>query len=134
VTSPGVLIPPIEEIEEAHGRLIALYGGAPGLRDRDGLEAAIARADQLRAYAEAEPDVFELAAAIACSITRIRHPFVDGNKRAGFYAAFITLYLNGHYLDVSEQEAAATFLAVAGGMLAEEALVRWLKDNATALE
>jgi death on curing protein len=133
VSDTQVLLPPIEDIEEGHGRLIAMYGGPPGLRDRAGLEAAIARADQHRAYAEAEPDVFELAATIAYSITRIRHPFVDGTKRAGFYAAFITLYLNGLFLDVSEQEAAATFLAVAEGSLAEAALVHWLKDNATTL-
>lgn len=133
MSDQGVLFPPIEDIEEAHGRLIAEYGGPPGVRDRAGLEAALARADQLRAYADPEPDVFVLAAAVAYSITRIRHPFVDGNKRAGAYVAFVTLYLNGLFLDASDQELAATFTAVAEGSFSEDALVRWLKDRTTTL-
>ena len=129
--SPQVLrYPPLDVVIELHARLIDRYGGASGLRDREGLEASLARPEQIRAYAEAEPTVFALAAAIACSIIRIRHPSVDGNKRIGFEAALLTLGLNGWRLDSSEREAVAVFRRVAAGEMEEAALAAWLEANA----
>jgi death on curing protein len=45
-----------------HGRLLSLYGGAPGMGDPGLLESAMARTRHLHAYAD-NPDVIELAAA-----------------------------------------------------------------------
>jgi death on curing protein len=45
-----------------HGRLLALYGGAPGMRDAGLLESALARPRHLHAYAD-NPDLIQLAAA-----------------------------------------------------------------------
>jgi death-on-curing protein len=124
------LYPPLEALLEAHERLIEIYGGATGVRDPTGLEAALARAEQLRAYAEEEPSIFPLAAAIGYAIARIRHTFVDGNKRVAFYASVATLWMNGWLLDAAEREAAEIFENVAVGSIEEAELTGWLKRNA----
>ncbi|TWB16918.1 death-on-curing protein [Nitrospirillum amazonense] len=122
------LVPPIEAIIDLHAELLAEHGGASGLRDRGALEASLARAHQIIAYAEGSVTVFDLAAAVCVSILR-NHPFVDGNKRAGFVALGTTLILNGLFLDVSEREAADMILAVAASERSEEEFRRWVADN-----
>ena len=123
----GVEYPPLEAILEAQQRLIERYGGAAGVRNPGGVEAALARARQIEAYGDGDASLFTLAAAIGFGFARIHHPFVDGNKRAAFYATFATLWLNGWRLDVAEQEAAETIEKVAAGEVAEEAFAQWLE-------
>lgn len=123
----SVEYPPSEAILEAHQRLIERYGGAPGVRNPGGVESALARAQQIEAYGEGEASIFTLAAAIGFGFARIHHPFVDGNKRAAFYAAFAALWLNGWRLDVPEQAAAEMIERVAAGDIAEEEFARWLE-------
>jgi death on curing protein len=129
----AVIYPPLEAILEAHARLLERYGGAGGVRDPGGVEAALARGEQRRAYADEEPSVFTLAAAVAYAFARIHHPFVDGNKRTAFYAAFATLRMNGWVLDAAEREAAEIFEQVSAGNLDEATLVAWLERNSTPL-
>jgi len=63
--TPDPVYPPAEALIEAHRRLLDAYGGSPGLRDPEALAAALARAEQIRAYAETPPGIARLAAAIA---------------------------------------------------------------------
>ncbi|MDX1574621.1 MAG: type II toxin-antitoxin system death-on-curing family toxin, partial [Kiloniellales bacterium] len=88
---------PVEAVIDLHAELLEEHGGAPGLRDRGGLESALARARQLHAY-DPDTDLYALAAACAGGIIR-NHPFVDGNERAAFVALGVFLTLNGLYLD-----------------------------------
>jgi death-on-curing protein len=125
---PSLTLPPIEAVIDLHGELLAEHGGAPGLRDRGALEAAMARPHQLLAYAEGPVTVFDLAAAVCVSICRT-HPFVDGNKRAGFMVLGLILGMNGLFLDVSEHEAAETIQALASGQLGEETFRDWVSRN-----
>ena len=129
----AIIYPPLAAILEAHARLLERYGGAGGVRDPGGVEAALARGEQRRAYADEEPSIFALAAAIAYAFARIHHPFVDGNKRIAFYAAFATLRMNGWMLDAAEREAAELFDQVAAGGVDEAALAAWLERNCVPL-
>ena len=88
-----------------HDRLLALEGGAAGLRDKGLLQSALARPQQLRAY-QAGADVIQMAAAYTVGIVR-DHPFVDGNKRTGFVVGVLFLELNGYRFVASEEDAAA---------------------------
>ena len=63
------------------------------------------------------------------SIAKIRHPFVDGNKRSGFDAILIVLGLNKNYLDVAEREAERMMDGVSSGRVSEEELVAWVTKN-----
>ena len=120
--------PPIEAVTDLHTELLAEHGGAVGLRDRGALEMSFARPQQIIAYADGHVTVFDLAAALCVSILR-NHPFVDGNKRAGFLALGMMLGMNGLYLDVSEREAAEVVLAVAAGDMPEDAFREWVSKN-----
>ncbi len=120
-----------DAILAVHDRLLAVHGGAAGIRDRGLLDSAMARPQNLAAYGS--PDVFQLAAAYARGIVH-NHPFVDGNKRAGFMAAFIFLGRNGWDLSASEVEATRTMLSLAAGKTSEEQLAVWLGENCRQIE
>jgi death-on-curing protein len=109
-----------------HSELIAEHGGSDGIRDAGLLSSALARPQQKAAYGK--PSIFDLAAAYAFGIVR-NHPFVDGNKRTGFLAAYTFLDLNKWELDAPESEAVAAVMALAQGELSEAGFSAWLKSN-----
>jgi death-on-curing protein len=109
-----------------HDRLLALEGGAPGLRDLGSLRSALARPRQLRAYGK--PDMIQMAAAYTAGIVR-NHPFTDGNKRTGFVLGVLFLELNGYRFVASEEDAAQVVLSLAAGKLKESAFASWMRAN-----
>jgi death-on-curing protein len=111
-----------------HDRLLALDGGAPGLRDAGLLQSALARPQQLYAYGD-DPDIVDMAAAYISGIVR-NHPFVDGNKRAGFLVGVLFLELNAFHFTATEESAAQAILSLAAGTLDEPALAAWMRANA----
>jgi death-on-curing protein len=111
-----------------HDRLLALHGGAEGVRDEGLLESALARPRQHRAYGGG-PDVIELAAIYTAGIVR-NHPFVDGNKRTGFVVGILFLELNGYRFSASEEDAAQAVIALAAGKLDEVGYGAFLRGNA----
>ena len=111
-----------------HDRLLALHGGAAGVRDRGLLQSALARPKQIQAYGK-KPDTVELAAAYTTGIVR-NHPFVDGNKRTGFVVGVLFLELNGYRLTASEEDATQVVLGLAAGTLDEAGFAAWLRANA----
>jgi death on curing protein len=109
-----------------HDEQLAEHGGSPGVRDVGLLSSALARPQNQVAYGD--PSVFDLAAAYAFGIIR-NHPFMDGNKRTGFLAAYVFLDLNGWELMAHEDEAVAAVLALAAGEIQEAGFSEWLKTN-----
>lgn len=129
---PPVHLPPIEAVIDLHRELVQEFGGVEGLRDRGGLEAALARPRQIVAYEGAEAEsVARLAVAAASAILR-RHPFVDGNKRAAFAVLGVVLGLNGLYLDSAEGDATRMVIALAGGEIDEERFLEWVNAATVA--
>ena len=90
------------------------------------LESGLARPKNLPAYGK--PSMFELAAAYACGIIK-NHPFIDGNKRTGFMAAFGFLGINKIDVMADETDVVVRTLAVAANEMSEEAYAAWLKEN-----
>ena len=119
----------IEERDDfaIHARLLALHGGASGLRDHGLLQSALARPRQHYAYADA-PDMIDLAALYTAGIVRNR-PFVDGNKRTGFVVGELFLELNGYVFQASEEEATKAVFALTAGKIKEGAFAEWLREN-----
>ena len=122
------LFPPVQVIVDLHGDLIAEHGGAQGLRDLGVLEASVARAHQIMAYADSRVMIFDLAAAVCASIIR-NHPFVDGNKRIGFLTLYIILGLNNLYIDVTDRDAEKMTFGLASGAIDEDGFRAWVADN-----
>ena len=111
-----------------HDRLLALHGGAAGLRDDALLKSALARPRQHLACGES-PDIIHMAAVDTAGIVR-NHPFVDGNKRTGFVVGILFLELNGYRFTASEQAAAQAVLEMAAGNLDEAGYTAFLRANA----
>jgi death on curing protein len=112
-----------------HDRLLALHGGAVGLRDDGLLKSALARPQQHFAYAES-PDIVGMAAAYTWGIVR-NHPFLDGNKRTGFVVGVLFLELNGYRFNASEEDAAQMVLELASGNLDEAGYIAFLRAYAS---
>lgn len=110
-----------------HDRLLALHGGAAGLRDDALLKSALARPQQHYAYGSS-PDVVDLAAIYTAGIVQ-NHPFIDGNKRTGFVVGILFLELNGYRFTASEEDAAQAVLGLAAGDLNEAGYAAFLRAN-----
>jgi len=72
--------------------------------------------------------VAALAAAYGSGISQ-NHPFVDGNKRAGFLSVGLFLALNGYRLAATQAEATIAVLALAAGELDEAEFAAWLRAH-----
>jgi death on curing protein len=88
----------VAEVYLMQHRLIEMFGGVHGVRDKGAVEAAVFR-PQLGYYQSLE----EEAAALMESLAN-NHGFLDGNKRIAFTAADVFLRRNGFYLEVDAAE------------------------------
>lgn len=116
----------VPDVLAMHADQLERYGGSRGVRDHGLLESALYR-PQTGYYA----DLVEEAAALWESLAQ-NHPFIDGNKRTAFAAAYTFLAINGAQLTASADEAHA-FIS---GLYAERAfsfdkLVPWLRSHVT---
>jgi death-on-curing protein len=112
-------------LRNVHGRIIERYGGISGVRDKNGLESAIARPRNLAFYAQ-DTSVGALGAALAWALLR-NHPFADGNKRAAFAGLTMFLELNGYRLTCSEVEETAMVMRAAASDITEEEWTGWVE-------
>ena len=80
-------------------RLIDLFGGLHGVRDKGAVEAAVFR-PQTGYYNSLEEEAAALMEPLGNN-----HGFLDGNKRIAFVATDTFLRINGFYLDVIAEEA-----------------------------
>jgi len=115
-----------EAVLAIHAQLLARFGGSAGLREDNMLESALAKPRQLHAYGQ--PNVYEMAAAYAFGIVK-NHPFVDGNKRAGFVAAYTFLGINGFDFTAPEAEAVIFTRGLAAGEITLEQYTLWLQKS-----
>jgi len=118
-----------ESLLAVQAELLARFGGLAGIRDEGMLESAINR--PLHLYHYGEPSLFELAAAYTTGLVK-NHPFLDGNKRIGFMAAYIFLGLNGYQLSAPEEQAVILTRDLAAGQATEAAYAAWLRDSSRA--
>ena len=115
-----------ETVLGLHEQLLAAFGGAAGIRDEGLLDSALARPENLLAYGK--PALFELAASYAFGLVK-NHPFVDGNKRAGFAVAALCVELNGYRFVAPEADVVIRTLGLAAGEIREADYAAWLKAN-----
>ena len=112
------------EVLAIHSDQIERYGGAHGVRDHGLLEAALYR-PQTGYYA----DLIEEAAALWESLSQ-NHPFIDGNKRVGFAAAYTFLAVNGFRLTAGAEQTGEFLSSLyESNRFNFENLVPWLREN-----
>ncbi|MDF7800587.1 type II toxin-antitoxin system death-on-curing family toxin [Pontiellaceae bacterium B1224] len=113
-------------IHALHEELLARFGGLSGVRDEGMLDSALGRPKNSFAYGE--PSLYELAADYAVGIVN-NHPFLDGNKRTGFMAAYIFLMANGQDFSATEETVVLQTLALAAGEISGVEFATWLRDS-----
>ena len=109
-------------------QIIRHSGGTVGLRDQGLLESAVYRPQASFGGQDLYPDLFSKTAAMGHSIIS-NHPFVDGNKRAGFEAMRLLLRLNGYDVTAPPDAKYEFVMEIAKGNLTEQAMADWLKRH-----
>ena len=109
-----------EEVLRLHSRQLALYGGLPGVRDVELLDAALAMPSIRFGGEFLHPDLFTMAAAYLFHLAK-DHPFNDGNKRTALHAAYVFLPVNGLRLEMDPDALYELTLSVAEGRTGKDA-------------
>jgi death-on-curing protein len=113
----------VAEVYRMQFRLIELFGGVHGVRDKAAVEAAVFR-PQIGYYNSIE----EEAAALMESFGN-NHAFLDGNKRIAFIVADVFLRRNGFFLNVNTQ---AGYAFICGSMERHEFRFRQILESIRA--
>ena len=111
-----------------HAAQLAEHGGLDGLRDRNGLESAIASPQNLFAYGNPTPDIAVMAAQHAFAIV-CNQVFLDGNKRTALVVCRTFLLLNGHNLVASQEAKYQTILILANGQFDIHQMADWIRTH-----
>jgi death-on-curing protein len=116
----------IIQVFSLHRKIIAISGGASGVRDLGLLQSALAQPRLTFDGVELYPGLIQKASALGFSII-LNHPFIDGNKRVGHAAIEVFLMLNGYEIDAGGDEQERVILAIAAGEMKREELTEWLR-------
>ena len=111
-----------------HAAQLAEHGGLDGLRDRTGLESALASPQNLFAYGNPKPDLAALAAQYAFAIAR-NQVFLDGNKRTALVVCRTFLLLNGLNLIASNEEKYHAIIQLAEGKTNVDQMADWIRAH-----
>jgi death-on-curing protein len=117
----------------AHRAQILEHGGAPGIRDVGHLRSVLARPQNLLAYGESRPSVFDLAACYGFGLAK-GHCFVDGNKRIALIATLTFLELHGWLLNAPREQTIARVLELVEGRVTEGAFSSWLAESCRRID
>ena len=121
----------LDDVIEMHAEQIERYGGAHGLRDRAGLESAMATPQATFGGEWLHDSVPAMAAAYLFHLCQ-NHAFLDGNKRIGANAAITFLLMNGWDLTLDEDELVSLVLGVAAGVIDKKRLTSVFLDRCVA--
>ncbi len=118
----------VAEVYRMQHRLIEMFGGIHGVRDKGAVEAAVFR-PQTGYYGSIQEEAAALMESLASN-----HGFVDGNKRIAFTAADVFLRRNGFYI---ETDAAEGHAFICGSMERQEfrfsQILCWMREHAKPL-
>jgi death on curing protein len=122
----------VEQVLTIHAVQVRRHGGSAGVRDTGMLESAVEMPRAGFGNRYLHEDVFEMAAAYAFHVV-MNHPFIDGNKRAGFHAATVFLDLNGWVLTLDDDAAYDLVIGVCEGTVTKKALAEALRSGSEPL-
>ena len=115
----------LEEALAIHQQVVASTGGSQGVRDLGGLKAALARPFASFGGEDLYPGPVDKAAALLQSVV-MNHPFIDGNKRAGYIFMRLTLRTFDMDLQASDGDEYDLVIRVATGQLDVDGVRVWL--------
>jgi len=114
----------VAEVYRIQHRLIELFGGVHGVRDKGAVEAAVFR-PQTGYYNSIEEEAASLMESLGNN-----HGFLDGNKRIALAACGVFLQRNGYYLAI---EAESGYAFIVGSMERHEfrfaQILAWIRQH-----
>jgi len=118
----------IEEAFVIHERMIEIGGGSFGIRDIELLHAAVERPRLSFSGKYLYDSIWKMAAVIIQSIIK-NHPFIDGNKRTGFFAALRFLNINNIELRLDDKDIVRFVLEIDIKNRSIKEIANWLKKH-----
>lgn len=115
-----------------HEILINEYGGTHGIRDLNSLQSALARPFASFDQKELYPSVFSKAAALIESLIS-NHPFLDGNKRVGYFFLRFFLLTNNYDIQATQQEKYDFVISIATGNFSYEEIKVWITEKSRSI-
>lgn len=115
----------VEDVLALHQDLIARFGGDPGVLNVGALEAAVAQPRMTAFGVLIHPTCAAQAAAYLFHLTA-NHPFCDGNKRIGLFAALVFLRDNAWEVLGTSEEWYTLTMGVATGTITKRELTHQL--------
>lgn len=117
-----------DDVIALHSIIIKKTGGIDGVRDRSGLEAAVAAPLQSFGGEDFYPTTIDKIARLGYGLAA-NHAFIDGNKRIGALMTQLLLQWNGYRLVLNRGELADMFIAIADGSAGEIELLDWINKR-----
>ncbi len=129
----GIIVNPVrylqaDELVFINGKVLnnqKILRGELQIRDRERLEAAVARSASSAFGEDAYKTIQEKVAAMMHSVVR-NHPFTDGNKRTATVGTLFMLAVNGYDVEWDEHEALDIVLQLAQGTIDMPVFAEWL--------
>ncbi len=118
-----------DEVVLIHDRVIARFGGSPGLRDENLLRSALARPRNLWSYG-GEQSTSRLAASLGYGLAK-NHAFIDGNKRAAAAGVAAFVLHNGFDLPLEREEGIDAYQNLAAGTISELDFAAFVEKHLT---
>ena len=119
----------LAEVVALHELSLQRYGGARGLRDSAGFEAAVEQPKHTFYYGQG--DLFDVAAAYAYHIAQAQ-ACLDGNKRTAVASALVFLKLNGITASFDPSELYRWMIAIAEHRGGKRDLANFLRTAASS--
>lgn len=111
----------LDVVLEIHKRQLKEFGGAGGLRNQAGIEAAVEVPKATFDGQDLYPTVFLKAAAYAFHIAEAQ-AFADGNKRTALDVALTFLAINGYEIEDEQMALYDAMIAIAERKMSKEEL------------
>ena len=118
----------LDEVLAIHADQIERYGGSFGIRDQGLLESALAMPEATYSGDDLHPSLSEKAAAYLFHLVK-KHPFVDGNKRAGLAVCLAFLAMNDVSVRASDDELVDVVYGVAEGRTSKADVAVFLRGH-----
>lgn len=121
----------LDDALHIHANQIELYGGTLGVRDMGALMSALHVPRSGIDGHFFHGDLFAMAAAYLYHIVK-NHPFIDGNKRAGFASALAFLDVNGWEV-IAPDSLAGFVLDVISGKRDKADVAQFFRESSRAV-
>ena len=120
----------VADVVKIHQFQLSKLGGLDGIREPGLLDSAVAQPRAAFGGKFLHKSIFAMAAAYLFHIAS-NHPFVDGNKRTGLFAALTFLELNGRPIREEHTEVLyEATMKVAIGQLGKDEITKLLRKLA----